>query len=223
MKRLNVRVVGGILLIAVGILILLQNLKILGGGLDLLWALLFGAGGVVFLYVFLNNRDNWWALVPGFVLLSLGVIIALDQLAPQIGDDWSGAIVVGGIGLAFWAIYFANRENWWAVIPGGVLLTIALLIGLSSVIEGFETGGVFLLGLGLTFGLLSFLQTPQGRMKWALIPASVLLVIGLLLTAASASILKFIWPAVLILVGLYFIFRTFVSRPPSVNDETRPA
>jgi hypothetical protein len=213
MGRFEVRVVGGILLIAAGILVLLQNLGILGGGLALLWALLFGTGGAVFLYVFLTDRAAWWwAVIPGFALLSIGAIIALDQLAPRIGGSWGGVLVLGSIALAFWVIYITNRENWWAVIPGGVLLTTALITGLSSAFEGVEMGGVFLMGLGLTFGLLSLVRTPEGRMKWALIPAAVLLIIGLTITAATASLLNYLWPVALILVGLYVIARVLLPR-----------
>ena len=214
MKLSRVRVVGGILLIAFGILSLLSNLGIFVGGLDLFWALLFGAGGALFLYIFLSNREHWWAIIPGFVLVSIGILIALERFAPQLGGDWGGMLVVSGIGLAFWAIYFVKREHWWAIIPGSVMLTIAIIVGFSSTLEnaGIDTGGVFLLGLGLTFGLLAFLPSPQGRMKWALIPAAVLLGIGLLITAAAAELLQFIGPAVLILVGLYLIFRVFKPR-----------
>lgn len=212
MGRFEVRVVGGILLIAAGILVLLQNLGILGGGLALLWALLFGAGGAVFLYVFLTDRAGWWwAVIPGFALLSIGAIIALDRLAPRIGGNWDGVLVLGSIALAFWVIYLTNRENWWAVIPGGVLLTTALITGLSA-FAGIETGGVFLMGLGLTFGLLSLIRTPEGRMKWALIPAAVLLIIGMLVTAATVSLLNYLWPVALILVGLYVIARVLLPR-----------
>jgi len=212
MRRGEVRVIGGILLIAAGVLFLLQNIGILGADIAFTWPLLFGAGGAVFLYVFLTNRANWWAVIPGFVLLSLAAVIALDQFAPQVEETWGGAIFLGGIGLAFWVVYFFKREHWWAIIPGGVLLTIALVAGLSSVLEDIEMGGVFFLGLGLTFALLSFLPTPEGRMKWALIPAAVLLVMGLLITAAATAVLNYLWPAVLILAGLYLIFRTFASR-----------
>ncbi|MBL7064252.1 MAG: hypothetical protein ISS49_08630 [Anaerolineae bacterium] len=210
MRRFEVHVVGGILLIAAGILFLLQNLGILAVG-AYLWPFIFGAGGLVFLYVFLTNRANWWAVIPGFVLLSLAAMMALDQFAPQIGETWGGALFLGGIGLAFWVVYFTGRERWWAVIPGGVLLTVGLVTGLSSVLEGVETGGVLFLGLGLTFALLSFLPTPEGRMKWALIPAGVLLVMGLLITAAATAIINYLWPAALILAGLYLLFRTFIS------------
>jgi len=214
MKRFDARTVnavGAILLIGVGILLLLQNFGILVGVVALIWSLIFGAGGLVFLYVFLTNRVHWWALIPGFALLSLAALIALDEFFPRVGDALGGTIFLGGIGLAFWVIYFLNREHWWAVIPGGVMFTVALVAGLDAVFEGLEMGGVVLLGIGLTFGLLSLLPTPQGRMRWALIPAAVLLVMGLLITAATTGILQYFWPAALIVVGLYLLFRMFRS------------
>ena len=209
MRRFEVRVIGAILLIAAGVLFLLQNFGMLGGGIDLLWALLFGASGVVLAYVFLIDRANWWALIPGFILISLGALITLNQLAPQVGETWGGSLVLVAIGLAFWVIYLTNREHWWAVIPGGVMVTVALVAALDSVLEGVELGGVFMLGLGLTFGLLSLLRTPDGRMKWALVPAAVFVVIGLFITAATEQILGILWPVALILVGLYVIVRAF--------------
>lgn len=212
MRKLEARVIWGILLIAGGILFLLQNFGLFGGMLTFLWVLIFGAAGAIFLFVLLTNRAHWWAVIPGFALLSLAALIALDQLIPQIGDAWGGTLFLGGIGLSFWVIYFVKREHWWAIIPGGVMLTLALIAGLASVLEGTETGGVFFLGLGLTFGLLSFVPTPQGRIKWALIPAAVLLVMGLLLGAAAAPLLNYLWPVALILLGLYHIFRTLISR-----------
>lgn len=205
MKRSKVHIIGGVLLIAAGILFLLQNFGVLTIG-AYVWPVLFGSGGLVFLYVFLTSRDNWWAIIPGLVLLSLAAVSALDQFAPQFDEDWGGAIFLGGIGLAFWMIYFVKREHWWAIIPGGVLFTLALVAGLSSVPEDIE-GGVFFLGLGLTFALLAFLPTPEGRMKWPLIPAGVLLVMGLLIAAAATELLNYLWPAAMILAGGYLLFR----------------
>jgi hypothetical protein len=212
MNQSVVRIVGGILLIAVGILALLQGLGILADITPLLWALIFGLGGALFLYVFLTSRDNWWAVIPGFVLLSIGALIALERLFPATSGDWGGVLVLGGIGLAFWVVYFLKREHWWAIIPGGVMLTTALVVGLSSTLEDVETGGVFFLGLGLTFGLLAVLPSPEGRMRWAFIPAAVLLIMGLVIAAAATEILNYLWPIALILVGLYLILRVARSR-----------
>jgi len=215
MKRFDARTVntvGAILLIGVGILLLLQNFGILGGVVALIWSLIFGVGGLIFLYVFLTNRVHWWAIIPGFALLGVAALIALDEFFPRVGDALGGMIVLGGIGLAFWVIYFLNREHWWAVIPGGAMFTVALIAGLDAVFEGAETGGVLFLGLGLTFGLLSLLPTPHARMRWALIPAAVLLVIGELITAAATGIFEYLWAIALILAGLYLLLRMFRSR-----------
>jgi len=211
MKRLDVRAIGGILLILVGILLLLQNIGILVGVVALIWALIFGVGGLVFLYMFLTNRTQWWAVIPGFALLGLAALIALDEFFPRVGEALGGMIFLGGVGLAFWVIYFVKREQWWAIIPGGTLFTLALVAGLESVFEGAEMGGVFFLGLGLTFALLYFVPTPQGRMKWALIPAAALVVMGVLTTAVATGSLAFLGGAILILIGLYSLLRLFVK------------
>jgi len=212
MKKLDVRMVGGILAIIVGILLLLQNFGILGVVVALIWALIFAAAVLVFLYVFVTDRVNWWAVIPGLALLGIAALIALDEFWPQVGDAVGGTLFLGALGLAFWIIYFINREHWWAVIPGGVLFTLALIAGLSPIYEGPAMGGVFFLGLGLTFGLLSFLPTPRARMKWALIPAAVLVVIGLLITAITTRILDLLFAAALILVGLYLLLRVFRAK-----------
>jgi hypothetical protein len=213
MKRFDVRAIGGILLIIVGILLLLQNLGIFEVLVALIWALIFAAAGLVFLYVFLTNqRTNWWAIIPGFALLGVAALIALDEFFPRVGDALGGAIFLGGIGLAFWVIYFLHRQHWWAAIPGGVMFTLALVTVASYALGGDWAGGVFFLGLGATFGLLYFVPTPHGRMKWALIPAAVLLVMGVLVTAVATGGLAFLGGAILILIGLYFLFRMFRAR-----------
>lgn len=213
MKWLESRVIWGILLIALGLIFLLQSFGFLGGLLALVWAFAFGAAGLAFLFVFLTNRAHWWAIIPGFALLSLAALIALDQLFPRLTDSLGGTLFLGGIGLGFWAVFLLNREHWWTAIPGGVLFTLALVAGLSPFLGGAATGGVFFVGLGLTFGLLSFLPTPQGRMKWALIPAAVMLVMGLLIMVAATPLLGTLWPAALILLGLYLVLRALGFRP----------
>jgi hypothetical protein len=211
MRKVDVSVIVGLLLILVGGLFLLQTLDVLVVG-DYVWPFLFGAGGVVFLYVFLANREHWWAVIPGFTLLGLAGLIALSEFGPEGVDDWSAAFFLGMIGLSFWVIYLNAREHWWAVIPGGVMLTVALMVGLAPLLEsGFAEGGIFFLGLGLTFALLALLPTPEGPMKWAWIPAAVLLVMGALIVAALESLLQYVGPVALILGGGYLVLRVLRS------------
>lgn len=212
MERSRWRILWGLLLVAAGVLFLLQNLELLPP-MPLVWPFLFGAAGLGFLVVLLSNlRERWWAAIPGFTLLGLMAMTTLDQAAPELADVWGGALFLGSIGLSFWVVYLTNREHWWAVIPGGVLLTLAVVSTLSDLMEGVDTGGVFFLGLGLTFGLLAVVPTPEGRMRWPLIPAGVLLVMGLLVTASAAALLQYLWPAALILGGLYLLLRALGSE-----------
>jgi len=80
-------------------------------------------------------------------------------------------------------------------------------------------GGLFFLGLGVTFGLVYLLPTREGRMNWALIPAAVLLIFGALLIASEVQIIKYVGPAVLVLAGVYLVYRAFRRQPPGEVKE----
>lgn len=203
----------GLLLVIAGVLLLLGTLGILGQVVAYIWGLLFAAAGLGFLYVFWSRRDNWWAVIPGMVLLGISGVIVVNEAAPQWGAAWSGSLFLAALALAFWIVYVNERANWWALIPAGVLTTLALVAGLDSVLPGLETGGVFFLGLGLTFLILSVVRTPEGRLTWALIPAAVLLVMGALLVARSVRAFAYLWPIALVVVGAYLLFRAATSRP----------
>lgn len=212
MRRVDSRVVLGALLVLAGLLLLLQNLNLLPAGFDLFWAFLFGVSGLAFLALFSDNRDRWWALIPGFTLLSLGILIVVQATAPGAARIWGGPLFLGGIGLSFWAIYLVRREYWWAIIPGGVLFTLAAVAAVSELVGGREAGTIFFLGLSLTFGLVYLLPTPRGRMSWALIPAGVLLLFAIFLATNFVLVSQIVWPILLILIGFYLLFRSFRSR-----------
>lgn len=212
MRRMDSRVVFGILLVLVGLLLLLQNLNVIPLAWDLFWAFLFVASGLAFLGVFVERPERWWPLIPGFTLLALGALIALGATAPWAARTWGGSLFLGGIGLGFWMIYLVRPANWWAIIPGGVLITLALVAGLSQAIPGSATGGIFFMGLGLTFALVYLLPKPQGRQSWALIPAAVLVLMGLFTFAATSPAINYLWPLLLILAGIYLLYRSQRSR-----------
>lgn len=162
-------------------------------------------GGVVFLIVFILNTDDWWALIPGFVLIAIGVIIFMDQNLETAADLWSGAVFLGLLGLSFLLIYIFHLDNWWAIIPGGVLLTLAGVTLVSD--EGLLGGVIFFIGLAITFGLVYILPKPSGRLKWALYPAGILLVIGVLVLLGAENLMEYVWPVALLIAGGYVVYR----------------
>ncbi|HZW04128.1 MAG TPA: hypothetical protein VFF68_09390, partial [Anaerolineaceae bacterium] len=180
--RIPWRILVGAGLILAGLFSLLDVLDILDVG-SLGWALLFLGGGAAFLYVLAVNRSTyWWAAIPGFALLGLGLTIGVEELAPRLSDVLGGMFFLGSLALAFWIVYILNRSFWWAVIPAGVLTTLALVAGAEGLLGDSRADWVFFLGLAATFGILSLLPVNGGqRMSWPLWPAGALLVLAIFL------------------------------------------
>jgi hypothetical protein len=210
-KWLGNRIFWGGLLILGGVVFLLQNLNIIQFG-SLFWALLFALGGLFFLSVFLPNRLNWWALIPSLTLFSIALLLTTSYFFPAFSEIWGGSIVLGGIGLSFLLVYLADRNNWWAIIPSGALITLAVVAGVGALLPGVAAGGVFFMGIGLTFALLAVLPTVHGSMWWAWIPAGVLVAMGLLLLLLSGQMTGFLLPVAFIGAGLLLILFTMRRR-----------
>jgi hypothetical protein len=205
MTRIDNRIWWGVLLIVGGILFLLQNIGFFFLG-NLVWAVLLGAAGIAFLTVVLRNRQNWWAVVPGLILTYLAILMVLDLIFPAFSNDFGGPLFLAIIGAAFIIVYLMNRSYWWAVIPGGVMLSLAVVAATDRFLPGLQSGGLFFIGLGITFLVLSLLPSPMGRMRWPLIPGGVLFLMGALLTLSETGLLNVLWPVALILAGIYLFF-----------------
>lgn len=207
---------GGVILL--GVLLLLQNLGVFGALEAAVWAVLFAVAGAVFISVFLRNAQHWWALIPGFTLLSLGAVVAIESLLPWLDGRLSGTVLLGGIGLAFWAIYLVRHTFWWAIIPAGVLSTLAIVAGVDEGRGESTAGWLFFLGLALTFGLVGILPGAERSQRWAFFPAGACLLMALVVLSGNSAVATYIWPAALILGGGYLIYRAFRRRP---TDETQ--
>jgi len=208
MKRLDPRIIIGSLLILAGGLGFLQAFGFLRNASDLFWGLVFLAAGGVFLFMFAGGfaTGQWWAAIPGLVLAGIGVLILL----PDSLDDLGGAVFLGAIGLSFWLIYLSGRERWWAIIPGGVLITLAAVTLTDSLFRnGDAGGGVFFIGLALTFLLVALLA----GMRWAYWPAGALGVMGIFLFFQSQVYLfSYIGAAALIGAGVVIILRSLRAQ-----------
>ena len=206
MRKLDLRITFGGLLILGGVLALLDTMGIIGNASGIFWGLIWGAVGVFFLYLFASDRKrNWWAALISFVILGNVIVSFL----PKPFDSLDGLVFLGGLSLVFWWVYFTDRSRWWALIPAGVLLTLGAVSTLDD-ISGFDTGGLFFIGLGLTFLFVAVLT--GGEQSWAWYPTVALLIFGALVGIPSLDITDYIVPAILILVGGFMIFR-FIKQP----------
>lgn len=209
MRKFDPRLWLGVLLVVGGVLSLLGALDIISDVGDLFWGMVWGAVGLFFLYILIRDRASWWAAFPAFTLLGL----AASSFLPDSLEAFDGLVFFAGISLAFWWVYFTDQSRWWAIIPGGVMLTLGATSAIDD-LSGIDTGGFFFLGLGLTFILVAILPGDSGR-SWAFIPGVILLVFGSILGTPVVGILEYVWPAVLIALGLYFVVRFFRNQSTS--------
>jgi hypothetical protein len=191
-----------------GVLLLLDTFGIFKGG-ALFWTIVSVVAGLLFLSLFITNRENWWALIPGIIFLAIAAMVGLNSFVPGFSEtNYSGTIILGGIALSFLLVYIARRSNWWAIIPAGVMATIAIVAILDSNTSNIASGGMFFLGLGITFALVAILPGTEGQMRWAWIPAAILGLMGLLILIAAEELINYIWPSALIFAGLLLICRS---------------
>jgi hypothetical protein len=211
-KLISSRLFWGVVLVIGGALLLLDSLGIFKGG-ALFWTVLSAVAGGLFLSVYFSNHVNWWALIPGIIFLAIAALIGLTSFLPGFSSSsYAGTIILGGIGLSFLLVYLADRRNWWAIIPFGVMATLAVVATISNTASGTASGGIFFLGLGITFAMVAILPNTIGQMRWAWIPAAILGIFGIILLIATQAYLNYFWPAVFVLGGLLLIARSIVRK-----------
>lgn len=86
--------------------------------------------GLPFLVVYLRDRGQWWALIPAYAMFSVGLIIPLAEL--DLNGNLIAAYVMFAIALPFGVVYLKNRDNWWALIPGGIMAVIGVSLLLAE-------------------------------------------------------------------------------------------
>lgn len=169
-------------LILLGVLALLTGGGLFSGLSVVLRTLLFGLGGALLVRRYLEDPKEIWALVVGLGLI--GVAMTLFS---------STTTMLALIGLGFATLYWRDKRQWWAVLPAGLFLSLAVAMGLGGTLLG--TAPLLFLGFAATFSCLMRL----GK-AWAIYPAIAALVVALLSSdAISGSLL----PLLLIGGGLY--------------------
>ena len=209
------RVILGIVLVLLGGLALLQNfgqVRFEGDLWGIFFGLIFGGAGVGFMVSYFQNRKtNWWAAIPGFTLIGLGILIVLGVMNFQ-PDELLATIFLGSIGLSFWLVYFADRSRWWAIIPGGVMVSVAALVLFEPLGEAWPVVILFG-GMAVTFALVAILTGPEEKPRaWAWYPAGVMAVLAVIMGLTAGPVPGLVIPILLIAAGLVMVGWTVLAR-----------
>jgi hypothetical protein len=222
-RKLNSLIWGG-LLVALGILLLIDNLDLLGDWNAPIWSLVLAALSLVFLATYFSDREQWWALIPGLVILGIAVAVFLAE-QDLVADYVVATIILAGVGVPFFLIYLSDRQHWWALIPAFTMTGVATGVLLEGVgaISGTAVAGFVFAGISGGFGAIYLIDRHQW---WALIPGGIMgvMAFGFLLAAAT----EYVLPIALILLGLFLLRSNLIgglrqSRSASLSTEPIPS
>lgn len=176
---------------------------------------LLALSGIGFFLTYFSAQANWAQLIPAWTLLALSVMVLVSTL-PAVDPRLNAGLLFFGLALAFIHIYLLNRaERWWALIPGGFMLVLGIVIALSSTVTRVETLGVILfVGMGLVF--FTLYAVVGRRQWWALVPGTVLLLFGFFIFTVEgegdSAWLRW-WPVLLMLIGAGIGITAYRRKP----------
>jgi hypothetical protein len=153
-------------------------------------------------------RQNWWGLIPGGITAAIGVVVLLTNVVTP--GAWVGTLIMLAIATSFFTVYVYNRRNWWALIPAGVMTSVAVMILVTGadrepVVQVRLVLGVLFAGLAATFAAVWLLHGRE-ETDWAKYPAVGLGAMALLAIVLGPQI-ELVWPLVLVLIGVWLLIR----------------
>lgn len=165
--------------LAVTVALAVNNVDSAAVGSPLFFGLL-----IPFAAAYLTDRSkNWWALIPGGVMLFLALV---TLLVDNVGGEWVGSLFLFLIGLSFFIVYLNNRSRNWALLVAYILFVLSIAPAMASFSGDTAAyfGPVFLLAVGLPFFVLYF---REAKNWWAIIPAGVMTTLSVLAVLGIAG------------------------------------
>jgi hypothetical protein len=162
-----------------------------------------------FLVVFLRDHSRWWALIPCYVLIAIGVMIGLTEwhILP---DVFVATYVLAAIALPFLVVFLRDRSRWWALIPCYVLLAIGIMVALIElqVLGDLLIPVYVLLAIAIPFFVV-YARDP--KQWWPLIPSGILTIIAVSFLLATEAV-RYVGAVVLIGAGTVILVLQLVRR-----------
>jgi hypothetical protein len=133
----------------------------------------------------MDRARNWWALIPGGVMVFLALTTLLVDTT---GGEWIGAMFLFMIAISFFIVYLSNQNRIWALI-------VAYATGVLGIAPLMATGGrdaayfgpIFIFAVALPFYVVYFRSAERW---WAIIPAGALTVVSIIATLAISGFIR---------------------------------
>ncbi|TCK97805.1 hypothetical protein EDC19_0207 [Natranaerovirga hydrolytica] len=207
------KILFGSVFILLGVYIILNNIIEINLGRGILPIIL----SIILFGIYFKTKEKWLSTLGAF-FLALGILQVIPNI-PIIGNYLEDSILYLIIGILF-LYYYHSRKKSVNLILGAILLWIGVGRVVASIPNLDEISwGISLVSLGLAFVTIYFVRLRQ----WTLIPAGVLIVLGVLdiinyyydFRHGDMNITTVLLALLLIFFGISMIF----DKNKSVNDE----
>ena len=150
-------------------------------------------------------------------MFSVGAMVWLTGIY-VLRDEGVAVFVLSAVALPFLVAFLANRGAWWFLIPAYVILSVALMVGLIGlgVLEDLLIPAYIMMVIALPFFVVYFRDRKNW---WALIPAGIMTITALSFLIAE-SLTQYVAPVVLILVGVWLVYRQFTKKEAVISDRS---
>jgi len=200
----------GFIVIGIGLLSLVSRFVDGGGFKHIIVAGICFVIGYLFTHSYTKDKRRWWALIVSLLLYFIGFLFVAD-LVIDFPDDLAGALFLWLGSAVFAYVYKKNSNNWWAIIPSGILFTLGsiVILDVTRLLRTDQEGIVFLLGVSLTFFYLRSQSSEKRVFRWAKYVGAILLLLALLVYTESEPWLgtEVVFALLLIVAGAYVIVR----------------
>ena len=201
----------GVVLILLGISIYLKNFNI---GTGSMLTLLLGVG---LLYAYYIKKEQPFIIFGGIFTAIGSMSVLHDTRLFRIDMTFEVVLIV--LGIIFTFMYYSKHIQGF-IFPGMILPALGVYFILIRMLsERYAASSIFLL-LGFAFYAIYFIAF-MGSSSWPLIPATILLLIGVVSYAFSFNVItwnmvylkrEYIWPIVMIAAGILVLLNLRKSR-----------
>ena len=152
--------------------------------------------------------DGKRQIVPGLILILLGIFFLLSNFGALRLDWevlWTWILII--LGVIFWLGFIFDRSKEGLIMPGTILLTVGIVFNISARYDWahMEYLWPFFI-LAPAFGFFAMYIFGK-RERGLLVPATILTIIGTIFLMGSIPLLKYVWPLLLIGVGVLILTR----------------
>jgi hypothetical protein len=196
-------IIPSFILLAIALILVLT--AFVGFSDDIIGPLVLFSIAIPFLVVYFRNKtENWWALIPAYVMIVIGVLIGLTEVF-NVDDDIIGPAILYAIAIPFLVVYYRNKENWWALIPAYAMIVIGTMVALieTDTLSDLLIPAFINLAIAIPFFVVYFRNKENW---WALIPGGIMGLVGLGFLL-SEPVGRFLAPAALIAAGVWVLLR----------------